>query len=95
MLLNNSFKLHAALCVGTLASQESEFRQEQKGEECVKVEADVSGNKENIENVDIGVLGCGEALICLEDESSSTGARCADLVEVDEGVQANGAFDDW
>ena len=105
MLLNNSFKLHAALCVGTLATllnvrevsarivgssdireniKESKSFAKNKGEECVKVEADVSGNKKDIENVDAGVLGCGGDLICLEDESSSTGARCVDFVEVDE-----------
>ena len=108
MLLNTSFKLYAALYVGTLATvlnvrevsariadssdirkniKESKTFAKNKGEECIKLEADISGGnkkKKDIENVDVGVLGCGEALICLEDESSSTGARCVDFVEVDE-----------
>ena len=42
--------------------------------------------KEDYENVDVGVLGCGEALICLEDDSSSTGGRCVDSVEVHEDL---------
>ena len=52
-----------------------------KGEECIKLEADIPKNEKGTENVDIGVLGCAEALICLEDDSSSTGARCVDFVE--------------
>jgi len=103
MLLNNSFKLYAALRLGTLASilnvrevsarvvgssdireniKESKSFAKNKGDECIKLEADISGNKKDIENVDVGVLGCGEALICLEDESSSTGSRCVDSEEV-------------
>eukprot|EP00956_Cyclotella_meneghiniana_P012609 scaffold17919_cov48-Cyclotella_meneghiniana.AAC.1 len=46
-----------------------------KGGECFMFEADTP-NKEAIAVVDIGILGCGEALTYLEDESSSTGARC-------------------
>ena len=61
------------------------FAKMNKGEECIKLEADISKNEKDTKNVDIGVLGCGEALICLEDESSSTGARCVDFVEVEEG----------
>ena len=61
------------------------FAKRNKGEECVKLEADVFKTKEDIENVDVGVLGCGEALMCLEDASSSTGARCVDSVEVEDG----------
>ena len=106
MLLNTSFKIYAALYVGTLATvlnvrevsariadssdirkniKESKTFAKNKGEECIKLEADISGNKKkkDIENVDVGVLGCGKALICLEDESSSTGARCVDFVEAD------------
>ena len=55
-----------------------------KGEECTKFDADISSNKKSIDNVDVLILGCGEALTCLEDESSSTGARCVDFDEVDE-----------
>eukprot|EP00956_Cyclotella_meneghiniana_P023701 scaffold46666_cov54-Cyclotella_meneghiniana.AAC.1 len=103
MLLNNPFKLYAALRLGTLASilnvgevsarvvgssdireniKESKSFAKNKGDECIKLEADISGNKKDIENVDVGVLGCGEALICLEDESSSTGSRCVDSEEL-------------
>ena len=57
-----------------------------KGEECVKLQSGITKNEKDTENVDVGVLGCGETLICLEDESSATGARCVDFVEVDEGV---------
>ena len=64
--------------------KESKSFVKNKGEECIKLEADIPKNKTDTENVDIGVLGCGEALICLEDESSSTGARCVDLVEVED-----------
>eukprot|EP00956_Cyclotella_meneghiniana_P017735 scaffold29168_cov52-Cyclotella_meneghiniana.AAC.1 len=54
-----------------------------KGDECVKFDTDISSNKEVIENyVDVGILACGGDLICLEDESSSTGARCVDSKEV-------------
>ena len=53
-----------------------------KGDECVKFETDITSNKEVIENVDVGILACGGDLICLEDESSSTGARCVDSKEV-------------
>ena len=66
--------------------KESKSLVKNKGEECIKLESDISKNEKDIENVDIGVLGCGEALICLEDESSSTGARCVDFVEVEEGA---------
>ena len=52
------------------------FAKMNKGEECIKLEADIPNTKKDTENVDIGVFGCGEALICLEDASSSTGARC-------------------
>ena len=52
-----------------------------KGDECVKFDTDIN-NKEVIENVDVGILACGGDLICLEDESSSTGARCVDSKEV-------------
>lgn len=55
-----------------------------KGEECTKFDADVSSDKKSIDNVDVLILCCGEALTCLEDESSSTGARCVDFDEVDE-----------
>ena len=51
------------------------------GDECFMFEADTP-NKEAIAVVDIGILGCGEALTCLEDESSSTGARCVEFEEV-------------
>lgn len=57
------------------------FAKMNKGEECIKLEADISKTKKDTENVDIGVLGCGDALICLEDASSSTGARCVEFVE--------------
>ena len=73
-----------------------------KGEECIKLETNNSKNmKEDSENDDVRVLGCGEALICLEDESSSTGARCVDSVEVHERDKCAGpgalcSFrDDW
>ena len=64
--------------------KESKSFAKSKGEECIKLQTDVSNMKENTEHVDVGVLGCGEALICLEDDSSSTGARCVDFVEMDE-----------
>ena len=71
--------------------KESKSFAKSKGEECIKFETDISNKKEDTENVDVGVLGCGEALICLEDNSSSTGARCVDFVEADEGVSCRGA----
>ena len=52
-----------------------------KGDECFMLEAGTP-NKEDVANIDIGILGCGEALTCLEDESSSTGARCVEFEEV-------------
>lgn len=65
--------------------KESKSFPKDKGEECIKLETNNSKNmKEDTEHVDVGVLGCGEALICLEDDSSSTGARCVDFVEMDE-----------
>ena len=54
-----------------------------EGDECFKLESDIS-NGEVFASTDVGiplVLGCGEALSCLEDKSSSTGARCVDLKE--------------
>lgn len=51
------------------------------GDECIKLNADVV-NREDVENIDLGILGCGEALTCFEDDSSSTGARCVDFEEV-------------
>lgn len=66
------------------------FAKMNKGEECIKLEADISKTKKDTENVDIGVLGCGVALICLEDASSSTGARCVEFVESNqEFVESN------
>ena len=65
------------------------FAKMNKGEECIKIESDISKNEKGTVNVDIGVLGCGEALICLEDETSSTGARCVDFVEVEERVSCS------
>eukprot|EP00956_Cyclotella_meneghiniana_P009372 scaffold12966_cov24-Cyclotella_meneghiniana.AAC.1 len=53
-----------------------------RGDECFMLEAGTP-NKESVANIDIGILGCGEALTCLEDESSSTGARCVEFEEVD------------
>eukprot|EP00956_Cyclotella_meneghiniana_P005492 scaffold7021_cov45-Cyclotella_meneghiniana.AAC.1 len=47
-----------------------------KGDECFKPEADISNVQQALVTADIGILGCGESLTCLEDESSSTGARC-------------------
>ena len=102
MLLNNSFKLYAALRLGALASilnvrevsarvvGSSDIREnikkstsftKVKGEECVKFEADIT-DEEVVGNVDVGILGCGKDLICLDDKSSSTGSRCVDSKEV-------------
>ena len=55
-----------------------------KGDECNKFETDITSNKGEVieNNVDVGILACGGDLICLEDESSSTGARCVDSKEV-------------
>ena len=52
-----------------------------EGEECIKLQEDIVSNKKDIEYVDVGILGCGDALVCLEDASSSTGARCVDFKE--------------
>lgn len=52
-----------------------------KGDKCFMFEADTP-NKEAIAVVNIRILGCEEALTCLEDESSSTGARCVEFEEV-------------
>ena len=52
-----------------------------KGDECIKLDAGIV-NREDVENVDVQILGCGEPLACLEDETSSTGARCVDFEEV-------------
>ena len=52
-----------------------------KGDECIKLDAGIV-DREDGENIDVQILGCGEALACLEDESSSTGARCVDFEEV-------------
>ena len=52
-----------------------------KGDECIKLDAGIV-NREDVEDIDVQILGCGEALACLEDESSSTGARCVDFEEV-------------
>ena len=60
---------------------ESESISKVKGDECIKLNADIV-NREDVENIDLGILGCGEALTCFEDESSSTGARCVDFEEV-------------
>ena len=51
-----------------------------KGDECIKLDAGIV-NKEDVESIDLGILGCGEALICSEDETSSSGARCVDFEE--------------
>ena len=59
---------------------ESETIAKVKGDECIKLDAGIV-NREDVENIDVGILGCGEALICLEDETSSTGARCVDFEE--------------
>ena len=55
------------------------FAKMNEGEECIKLEANISKNEKNTENV--GAVGCGEDLICLEDASSSTGARCVDFLK--------------
>ena len=52
-----------------------------EGDECVKLKEDGISNKKDIEYVDVGILGCGDVLVCLEDDSSSTGARCVDFKE--------------
>ena len=52
-----------------------------KGDECIKLDAGIV-NREDGENIDVQILGCGEAMTCLEDETSSTGARCVDFQEV-------------
>ena len=59
---------------------ESETIAKVKGDECIKLDAGIV-NREDVENIDVGILGCGEALICLEDETSWTGARCVDFEE--------------
>eukprot|EP00956_Cyclotella_meneghiniana_P016096 scaffold25203_cov36-Cyclotella_meneghiniana.AAC.2 len=63
------------------------------GDECIK-ELDVAdiSNEEDIKTIDLGILGCGEALTCLEDESSSTGARCVEFDEIDESVSCSGEW---
>ena len=38
-----------------------------------------------MENVDVGILGCGQALTCRDDINSSTGARCVAFEELDNG----------
>ena len=55
--------------------QDSETTTKVTGDKCIKLDAG-KVNREDVENIDIGILGCGEVLTCLEDESSSTGARC-------------------
>ena len=52
-----------------------------KGDECIKLDAGIV-NTDDVENIDVSIVGCGEALACLKDESSSTGARCVDFDEV-------------
>ena len=54
-----------------------------EGDECFKLESDIS-NGEVFASTDVGIplaLGCGEALACLEDKSSSMGARCVDSMK--------------
>ena len=60
------------------------FTKVNEGKECIKLEAGISKKEKSTENV--GAVGCGEDLICLEDASSSTGARCVDFVGVDEEI---------
>ena len=50
-----------------------------KGDECFKLEADISNVRQALVTADVGILGCRESLTCLEDQSSSTGARCVDF----------------
>ena len=52
-----------------------------EGDECVKFQEGGVSNKKGIEYVDVEILSCGDALFCLEDKSSSTGARCVDFKE--------------
>ena len=44
--------------------KESKSFVKKKGEECIKLEANISTNQKDTEIVDIGVLGCGDSLIC-------------------------------
>ena len=64
--------MESVLGVGTFAKV--------KGDECIKKldDTDIS-NEEDIKTIDLGILGCGKALTCLEDESSSIGARCVEF----------------
>ena len=56
-----------------------------KGDECIKLDAADISNEEDIKTIDLGILDCcGEALTCLEDENSSTGAKSVEFDEVDE-----------
>eukprot|EP00956_Cyclotella_meneghiniana_P034308 scaffold103287_cov53-Cyclotella_meneghiniana.AAC.2 len=76
--------MESVLGVGTFAKV--------KGDECIKLDAADISNEENIKTIDLGILGCGKALTCLEDESSSTGARCVEFEEVDESVSCSGEW---
>ena len=76
-----SGRLVASSDIRKQAVRESDTITEVKGDECTKLDAGIV-NGEDDEDIDVGILGCGEALTCLEDESSTTGARCVDFGEV-------------
>ena len=63
---------------------ESKISTKVKGDECIKLEAHPSIER-GVENIDVGILGCGPALTCHDDRTSSTGARCVDFEELDDG----------
>ena len=46
------------------------------GDECVKFSSLKSGVDQTAA-VDMGILGCSQGFICLDDDTSSTGSRCA------------------
>ena len=63
---------------------ESKISTKVKGDECIKLEAHPSVEG-GIENIDVGILGCGQTLTCRKDKSSSSGARCVDFEELGDG----------
>ena len=70
---------------------ESKISTKVKGDECIKLEAHPS-IEGGVENVDVGILGCGPALTCRDDKSSPTGARCVDFEELDGGSSFTDCF---
>ena len=59
-----------------------------KSDECIKLDEGIV-NREDAENIVVRIVGCGEGLTCLEDESSTTGARCVDFEEVSVNEKAS------